>query len=121
MSKELKELLTQIGDSLGIDGTNVTVTDEAKLRANVSKLVEVSALGSGDSVGWARYLVRAAALDLGILPASIHELYLARGRGDAPMTWCTPAFNLRALSFHAARLMFRSALRINAGAFIFEI
>jgi len=83
--------------------------------------VEVSALGSGDSVGWARYLVRSAALELGIVPASIHELYLARGRGDAPMTWCTPAFNLRALSFHAARVMFRAALKINAGAFIFEI
>jgi fructose/tagatose bisphosphate aldolase len=66
-------------------------------------------------------LVRAAALELGIIPASIHDLYLARGRGDAPMTWCTPAFNLRALSFHAARVMFAAARKIDAGAFIFEI
>ncbi|MGE5248625.1 MAG: class II fructose-bisphosphate aldolase [Bacteroidota bacterium] len=121
MVKELEELLAQIENSLSVDGAQVQVADEAKLRANIHKLVEVSALGSGDSVGWARYLVRCAALELGIIPASIHELYLARGRGDAPMTWCTPAFNLRALSFQAAQVMFRAAQKINAGAFIFEI
>jgi hypothetical protein len=121
MAKELQDLLAQVEGSLRVEGATVHVTDEAKLRSDVSKLVEISALGSGDSVGWARYLVRMAALDLGIIPASIHDLYLARGRGDAPMTWCTPAFNLRALSFHAARAMFRAAKRINGGAFIFEI
>src|SRR5512137_1687387 len=99
MVKELQELLAQVEGSLRVEGTIVTVIDEAKLRSDIGKLVEASALGSSDSAGWARYLVRAAALGLGIFPASIHELYLARGRGDAPMTWCTPAFNLRALSF----------------------
>jgi fructose/tagatose bisphosphate aldolase len=121
MTNELHDLLAQIDHSLGVEGTHVKVTDEGKLRANIHKLVEVSALGTGEAVGWARYLVRAAALELGIVPASIHELYLARGRGAAPMTWCTPAFNLRALSFHAARAMFRAAKKIDAGAFIFEI
>lgn len=121
MTKELEELLSQVEDSLRVEGTAVSVTDEPKLRSLIHRLVEVSALGSGDAVGWARYLVRSAALELGIIPSSIHELYLARGRGDAPMTWCTPAFNLRALSFHAARVMFRAAQRLDAGAFIFEI
>ena len=121
MSKELNELLTQVGGSLKLDGTTVEVVDESKLRANIGKLVEASALGTGAVQGWARYLVRGAALALGILPASIHDLYLARGRGDAPMTWATPAFNLRVLSYHAACAMFRAAKKMNAGAFIFEI
>ncbi|HUM28280.1 MAG TPA: class II fructose-bisphosphate aldolase, partial [Anaerolineales bacterium] len=43
------------------------------------------------------------------------------GRGEAPMTFTTPAFNLRALSYDAARAMFRAANKINAGAFIFEL
>ncbi len=116
-----KELLELVENSLAIEGTAVKVLDAEKFRKNVGKLVERSALGSGPSVGWARYLIRAAALELGIIPASIHDLYMARGRGDVPMTFCTPAFNLRALSYHAARAMFRAALRINAGAFIFEI
>lgn len=121
MSAELNELLALVENSLSVDGTTVKVTDVARFRATVSKLVEVSALQSGARQGWARFLVRAAALQLGVIPASIQDLYMARGQGAAPMTWSTPAFNLRALSFHAARAMFRAALKINAGAFIFEI
>jgi fructose/tagatose bisphosphate aldolase len=121
MSNTLKDLLELVDNSLSVDGTSVKVTDAAKLRTHVGKLVEASALGSGDAAGWSRYLVRAAALELGIVPASINDLYLARGRGDAPMTWTTPALNLRALSYHAARAVFRVAKKINAGAFIFEI
>jgi len=121
MSSELNQLLTLVENSLSVDGQSVTVTDPAKFRATVDRLVQVSALESGARQGWARFLVRSAALQLGIVPASIQDLYMARGRGAAPMTWSTPAFNLRALSFHAARAMFRAALKINAGAFIFEI
>jgi fructose-bisphosphate aldolase class II len=121
MSNELKDLLVLVGNSLSVEGHKVKVTDPNKLRVNIEKLVEVSALESGPRQGWARYLVRAAALELGIVPASINELYMARGRGDAPSTWATPAFNLRVLSFHAARAMFRSAKKMDAAAFIFEI
>jgi len=119
--QRVKELLELVDHSLSVDGKTVKVLDEAKFRKNIGKLVERSALVSDSSSGWARYLIRAAALDLGIYPASIHELYMARGRGDAPMTFTTPAFNLRALSYHAACAMFRTANKMNAGAFIFEL
>ena len=118
---ELNELLTAIGNSVAIEGATVKVRDAAQLRANVGKLVEFSALRSGDIQGWARYIVRGAALDLGIIPSSIHDLYMARGRGEAPLTFTTPALNLRVLSYHAARAVFRVAKKINGAAFIFEI
>jgi fructose/tagatose bisphosphate aldolase len=118
---DYKELLSLVENSLSVEGTTVKVLDADKFKKNIGKLVERSALGTGASVGWARYLVRTAALELGVFPASIHDLYMARGRGDVPMTFCTPAFNLRALSHHAARAMFRAAKKMNAGAFIFEI
>ena len=118
---ERNELLTAIGNSVAVEGTTVKVKDAAQLRAHVDKLVEFSALRSGEIQGWARYIVRGAALDLGIIPSSIHELYLARGRGDAPLTWTTPALNLRVLSFHSARAVFRTAKKMNGAAFIFEI
>lgn len=121
MSNELKELLALVDNSLSVDGTTVKVVDANKFRATIGKLVERSALASDSSVGWARYLIRCAALELGVFPASIHELYMARGREEVPMTFTTPAFNLRALSHHAARAMFRAANKINGGAFIFEI
>ena len=121
MSDEVKQLLDLVENSLSVEGTAVHVLDAEKFRKNIGKLVERSALGSDETVGWSRFLIRSAALEMGVYPASIHELYMARGRGDAPMTFSTPAFNLRALSFHAARAMFRAAQKINAGAFIFEL
>jgi fructose-bisphosphate aldolase class II len=118
---ELPHSLSFIKNSLQVDGSTVKVLSVPELRNTISKLVQHSALGSGQTQGWSRYLVRAAALELGNIPASIHDLYRARGRGEAPMTWTTPAFNLRALSFDAARAMFRAAIKIDASAFIFEI
>jgi fructose/tagatose bisphosphate aldolase len=118
---QLNELITLLGNSVVVEGSSVRVRDASKFRANIGKLVEASALGSGATQGWARYIIRCAALELGIIPASVQELYLARGRGDIPMTFTTPAFNLRVLSFHAACAMFRAAKKMNAGAFIFEI
>ena len=121
MSNTIKELLELVDNSLSVDGEKVKVVDANKFRKNIGKLVERSALASDSSAGWSRYLIRAAALELGVYPASIHDLYMARGRGEAPMTFTTPAFNLRALSFHAASAMFRAANKLNAGAFIFEL
>lgn len=121
MSEQVKKLLDLVGNSIALDGEHVRVLDAEKFRANVGKLVERSALASDSAAGWSRFLIRGAALELGVYPASIHELYLARGREEAPMTFTTPAFNLRALSYHAARAMFRAAKKINGGAFIFEL
>lgn len=121
MSNHINELLALVENSVSVEGTTVKVLDANKFRNNVSKLVERSALASDLTAGWARYLIRCAGLELGVIPASIHDLYIARGHGDVPMTFTTPAFNLRALSYHAARAMFRAANKINAGAFIFEI
>jgi fructose/tagatose bisphosphate aldolase len=69
----------------------------------------------------ARYLIRRIALAVGIIPSSIHDLYIARGRGDIPNNFTVPAINLRGLTFYAARIIFNIALEIGAGAFIFEL
>ena len=46
---------------------------------------------------------------------------MARGRGEVPFTFTTPAINLRALTFDAARAVFRTAVSMDAASFIFEI
>ncbi|MFH0935690.1 MAG: class II fructose-bisphosphate aldolase [Candidatus Omnitrophota bacterium] len=56
----------------------------------------------------------------GVYPSSIHEFYLARGRGE--FTGLTvPAINLRAMTYDLSKAIFRVAKKNNAGAFIFEI
>ena len=61
-----------------------------------------------------------AARKKGIYPASIHEFYMARGRGEFG-GFTVPAINLRSMTYDLARSIFRVAKRHNSGAFIFEI
>ena len=60
------------------------------------------------------------AVQKGIYPASIQELYEARGQQKIG-GFTVPAINLRGLTYILARAIFRVAKKHNAGAFIFEI
>lgn len=56
----------------------------------------------------------------GVYPSSIHEFYMARGRGE--FNGCTvPAINLRSMTYDLAKAIFRVAIKNNSAAFIFEI
>lgn len=120
-SAEMDVLLKKLDNSLEIVDGKVKVKDLAKLRANIHKLAETSALEKGRIQGVARYLTRLAALACGIVPASIQELYAARGAGKVPNSFTVPAMNLRALSYEAARAVFRAAMGMDGAAMIFEI
>jgi len=61
------------------------------------------------------------ALEYGAIPTSIHDHYMAHGQRSIRNDFTVPAMNLRALTFQAARAIFRAAKRIDAKAFIFEI
>lgn len=68
----------------------------------------------------ARRAIRRAAAALGILPASIHDLYMAIGRGESG-GFTVPAINVRMLASDTARAIFRAAKKHDVGAFILEI
>src|SRR4029450_12426250 len=70
--------------------------------------------------GIARWVIRSLAAARGARPASIHELYLAMGKGKAG-GFTVLAMNLRMMTYDTARAVFRAAKACNAGAFIFEI
>jgi len=75
---------------------------------------------TADVRGAARWNIRSQAAAAGIRPASIHDLYMAMGRGDTG-GFTVPAINVRAMSYDTARAVIRAAKKLNAGAFIFEI
>ena len=56
----------------------------------------------------------------GIYPSSIHDFYMASGRGEFS-GFTVPAINLRSLTYDLARAMFRVSKKNDSGAFIFEI
>jgi fructose/tagatose bisphosphate aldolase len=120
-SAEIREILNKLDNSVSISASKVEIKDRARLGERVHVLAEISALESGATQSWARYLARQIAAACGIFPASIQDLYMARGRGEVPPTFTVPAINLRVLSFDAARAVIRAAKKVNAGAFIFEI
>ena len=72
-----------------------------------------------------RDLARTAVMDqcrsVGLFPASIHDLYLARGRGEVPPTFTVPATNIRVLAYDTARALFRARKALDAGAVLCEI
>jgi fructose/tagatose bisphosphate aldolase len=121
ISQDTQDLIALLDGSVQYSDNKAQVIDPNRLAKVIHRLAEVSALGSGTRQGLARFLVRQIALSAGVIPASINELYMARGRGEVPFTFTVPAVNLRALSFEAARAVFRTAHALDAGAFIFEI
>ena len=56
----------------------------------------------------------------GVYPSSIHEFYMARGRGEFK-GFTVPAINLRSMTYDLARAIFRVAQKNNSAAFVFEI
>src|SRR5256885_1758242 len=88
--------------------------------AALDDLVRQAVFGSGPEREQARWLIWEIGQQAGVRPASIHELYLARGRGEVP-PFTTPAMNVRMLAYDTARAVFRAARRLDVGALICEI
>ena len=114
-------LLELMDHSVALSGDRVKVSDASRVRSKMEKLAQQAALAEPEMRRRAQWLVRAIALELGAVPASIHTLYRARGRGEVPPNFTVPAINLRALPFYAARRVFRVMRDIDAAAVIFEI
>src|SRR4029078_8278081 len=67
-----------------------------------------------------RWLIWELGQAVGVQPASIHELYMARGRGEVH-GFTVPAINARGMAYDTARAIFPTAIGMKAGAFILEI
>ena len=88
--------------------------------ADIDALVRKAVFGTEDEKAHARWMIWEMGQKAGVRPASIHELYMARGRDEVP-AFTTPAMNIRILSYDAGRAIFRAAKRLDAGAIICEI
>ena len=102
------------------DGT-VTIEDESAIASPaMDELIYAAVFGDDDSRDNARWLIGEIGQRSGAIPSSIHDLYLARGRGETG-GFTVPAINIRGMSYDTARSMFRTAVKLNCGAFISEI
>ena len=117
-------LLARLGQAARIDGDRLAVTDEAALRGELMDELAFEAVFNADPAmrDACRWVIWSASQALGCPSASIHELYLARGRGEFDATGFTvPAINVRASTYLTARQAFAAAIERDAGAVVFEI
>lgn len=122
MIDELLRIAKPLGDAIRIqEGPQISVRDADKVRNNIETLVRTAVLGDSREKALAQWLIRALAIEVGAIPSSIHDFYIARGQGKTPDNFTVPAMNLRALPYQAARAVFRVALDQDACALIFEI
>jgi fructose/tagatose bisphosphate aldolase len=91
-------------------------------QASIDELIH-TAVFSADAAAKsdARRQIHLQARHSGAISSSIFPLYMAIARGEITQRFTVPAFNIRALTYDAARALFRAAMRHDAGAFIFEI
>src|SRR6476646_2124038 len=103
-----------------LDG-RVTVHDESAIASPaMDKLVNTAVFGDPDDREDARWLIWEIGQAVGVQPASIHDLYLARGRGECG-GFTVPAMNIRGMAYDTARAAYRAAVKLDVGALILEI
>ena len=99
----------------------IKLRDPSKLRsAATDRLAWQAVFGSPGERDAARWLLWELGQITGARPASINDLYLARGRGECG-GFTVPAINVRMLAYDTARAIFRAARAGKAGAIILEI
>src|SRR5499433_2430049 len=115
MSDAVKPAATLLSDRVSVTHADAVTGDL------VDKLAWTAVFGADAELrGTARWIIRSLAAAAGIRPASIHDLYMAMGRGEVG-GFTVPAINVRAMAYDTARAVIRAAKKLNAGAFIFEI
>jgi fructose/tagatose bisphosphate aldolase len=104
------------------EGGRIVLKNPKKLVTHtIDLLVWDAVFGENDNIrAAARWIIRRAALELGVVPSSIRALYEARGRKVCG-GFTVPAINVRGLSYDVARAVVRAALRLKVGAFVFEL
>lgn len=115
-------MIKQLFDgAVTVENGTVNVADESKLTSeHMDHLVREAVFGNEESKDEARWLIWEIAQNVGVRPASIHDLYLARGRKECG-GFTVPAINVRGMAYDTARSIFRTANKLEAGAFICEI
>ena len=118
---DIDALNTLFGDAVSVADGQLTVSrKDAFANDKMDQLVSAAVFGSGEVREYARWMIWEIAEGVGVRPSSIHDLYLARGRGDVH-GFTVPAINVRMATYDTARAIFRTAKSMQAGAFIMEI
>lgn len=109
---ELKNVIT-----VGKEG--IEIKDLKGLRSLMDSLIYDAVFSDGDKKTALLMLIKEIAKAAGAIPSSIQSLYEEMGRAYPGFT--VPAINIRGLTYDTARVIFKKAMEMKVGPFIFEI
>ncbi len=117
-----KEEIIKCLEDNGLMSDGKLFLNEDKLRTDVIDDLIKTAIFSEDPElkNYCFLLIREYANMTGAISASIHDLYMAKGRGGA-LEFTVPAINIRCLTYDFARRIFKVALERRVSTLIFEI
>lgn len=121
MSEVMARLVSSFDGAISFGPRGVEISRPGVLLTEkMDALVLGAVFGSDAEKTAARALIWELGQAAGVRPASIHDLYLARGRGECG-GFTVPAINVRMISYDTARAVFRAAKGLDAAALILEI
>lgn len=121
MNVSIDRIVSGFDGGIKVTGSRVEIVRPAALQSEaMDALVWGAVFGEGDERDGARHLLWELGQATGVRPASIHDLYIARGRGECA-GFTVPAINVRMIAYDTARAIFRAARACNGGAIIVEI
>ena len=122
VATSVSELLGRLEGIVRIENGRLVIVAEDRFRdGGIRDLAWTAAFSEDEAtVAAAQWLVWEASQELGARSASIHELYMARARGEVH-GFTVPAINIRAQTFDMARTVFETAAAADCGAVILEL
>lgn len=123
MYKNLGELNTALEKVATLSGDDIIITNAEELKGKtIDDLVFTAVFTSDENLKKeARSTIRRLAKALGIEFSSIHDYYMAIGRGEILPNSTVPAINVRALTYDTAGIIFKLMIRHQVGPVVFEI
>jgi len=120
--ENVKEMLDDLEGIAKIRSNDtIDISDADAFREKMDSLVRGAVFAGDERVRNAcRWIVREGGRALGVIPASIHEYYIARSRGEFAGA-VVPAINIRGLTYDVVRTIIRAATDEKVGPFIFEL
>lgn len=111
--------IKDLANIISIGSQGVTVKDRKAVASLMDALIYETVFADEDRKKGLLLLTKEIAKACGAVPASIQGLYEEMGRSYPGFT--VPAINIRGLTYDTARAVFRKAIEMKVGAFIFEI
>ena len=119
LSQKIEDIIKGV---VKLENNAVVQVKEEDLESEVmDKLVWEAVFGEETDKRSARWLIWEIGQLVGVRPASIHELYMAVGRGEVSKRFSVPAINVRGMAYDMGRALFGVARKMRVGALITEI